>query len=233
MSELTRFRRKGGRIAVIAAALALGACQSGSDGFNDGTSSDEAPDVAMVRSLMEGLGAVDAKTQKKIEYTPRAPLAMPTSVDTLPPPEEREVVANWPEGNDAELKRIQEIYRDTNPDRLEDAGPSTPLQSRGIKQLASTGADRDIAEELRLENRLEDARLKPNELNQRVGVAKTETAFVDANGEPVRRYLIEPPTDYSRPSPDAPMRAPDKVKQAPTVSTMEQLMDGKSARTIR
>ena len=74
--------------------VSIVACQSGSDGFSDGSTNDEAPDVAMVRSLMEGLGAVDAKTDKKIEYTPRAPLAMPSKVDTLPPPEEREVVAS-------------------------------------------------------------------------------------------------------------------------------------------
>ncbi|MAA96843.1 MAG: hypothetical protein CMN87_14175 [Stappia sp.] len=238
LSFLTRSSRPGTRRGLLAAAavgaLALGGCQSGSDGFSDGSTNDEAPDVAMVRSLMEGLGAVDAKTDKKIEYTPRAPLAMPSKVDTLPPPEEREVVANWPEANDGDLKKIQDIYRNKNPDQLEDAGPSSPLQSRGIKQLASGGANRNISEEIRKENRLEDARLKPNELGQRVGVAKADTRVVDENGNPVRRYLIEPPTAYSKPSPDAPMRAPEKVEQdQPRISTTEQLMDGKSARTLR
>lgn len=237
LSFLTRPSRPGSRRSLLAVAavgaLALGGCQSGSDGFNDGSTNDEAPDVAMVRSLMEGLGAVDAKTNKKIEYTPRAPLAMPSKVDTLPPPEEREVVANWPETNDADLKKIQEIYRDKNPDKLEDAGPSSPLQSRGIKQFASDGSDRDIAEEIRQENMLKNARTMPADLDKRVGVAKVDTRVVDANGEPVRRYLIEPPTAYSRPSPDAPMRAPEKVEQRRAADTTEQLMDGRSARTLR
>ncbi|MHC5654624.1 hypothetical protein [Stappia sp. ICDLI1TA098] len=226
--------RRGALAAIAVATLTLAGCQSGSDGFSDGTTNDEAPDVSMVRSLMEGLGAVDAKTNKKIEYTPRAPLAMPTTVDNLPPPEEKEVVANWPEANDAEFKKIQDVYRDKNPDRLEDAGRSNAVQSRGIKQLANGGSDRNIAAEIKQENRLESGRLKPSELNQRVGITKQDTAVLDANGQPVRRYLIEPPTEYSKPSDAAPMRAPEKMEQdKPRLSTTEQLMDGKSARTLK
>ncbi len=215
----------------VAGALTLVACQHGADGFNDGSKSDEAPDVAMVRALMEGLGAVDAKSQPKIDYKPRAPLAMPASLDTLPQPEDEKVVANWPEQNDDQLKKIQEIYR-SNAD-LDKEGRSNIYQSRGIKELAAGSSDRNVQAEIRQEQRLEDARLKPNELNQRVGVAKQDTAMFDASGKPVRRYLIEPPTEYSTPSADAPMAEPTRVEQRPVANDIELLMDGRSARTLR
>ncbi|WP_428699761.1 hypothetical protein [Stappia sp.] len=223
--------RRGRLALVVAGALVLAGCQHGADGFNDGSSSDEAPDVAMVRSLMEGLGAVDAKTEAKIEYKPRAPLAMPASMDSLPQPEEEKVVANWPEQDDAQLKKIQDIYRDKAD--IDKQGRSNIYQSRGIKELAGNGANRDIQAEIRQEEKLDDARMKPNELNQRVGVAKEQTGIFDANGEPVRRYLIEPPTEYSKPSPDAPMAEPTRTAQQPQKSDIELLMDGRSARTLR
>ncbi len=91
----------------------LAGCQHGADGFNDGSSNDEAPDVAMVRKLMEGLGAVDARSEQKIEYAPRAPLAMPTKMTDLPQPEEKKEIANWPEQGETDLQRIQQAYRET------------------------------------------------------------------------------------------------------------------------
>jgi hypothetical protein len=234
VSTPRRPRGRAGLLAVCASALLLAACQTGSDGFNDGTEADEAPDTAMIRSLMEGLGAVDARSEAKIEYTPRAPLAMPSKMDTLPPPEAPEVVANWPTQNEDDLKRIQEVYRNDGrgSSDLDGDGRSNARQSRGIQQLVSGGDGRNYAAERQNEDRLESGKMKPNELNQRVGVAETSAIPVDENGVPIRRYLIEPPTAYSTPSADAPMVAPEKVNRAPEISTTEQIMDGRSARTI-
>ncbi|MCA1244640.1 hypothetical protein LC092_19515 [Stappia stellulata] len=234
VSASSRPHGRAGLLAVCASALLLAACQTGSDGFNDGTETKEAPDTAMIRSLMEGLGAVDAKSEAKIEYTPRAPLAMPSKMDTLPPPEAPEVVANWPTQNEDDLKRIQEVYRNDGRGSadLDGDGRSNTRQSRGIQQLVSGGDGRNFAAERQNEDRLESGKMKPNELNQRVGVAETTAIPVDENGVPVRRYLIEPPTAYSIPSADAPTVAPKTVNRAPEISTTEQIMNGRSARTI-
>ncbi|SDT91446.1 hypothetical protein [Stappia sp. ES.058] len=234
VSAPKRLRSRASVLAVCASALLLAACQTGSDGFNDGTEADEAPDTAMIRGLMEGLGAVDAKSEAKIEYTPRAPLAMPGKLDALPPPEESQQVANWPTQNDQGLKRIQEVYRNDGrgSSDLDGDGRSNARQSRGIQQLVSGGDGRDYAAERQNEDRLESGKMKPNELNQRVGVAETSAIPVDDNGVPIRRYLIEPPTAYSTPSADAPMAAPKTVDRAPEISTTEQIMNGRSARTI-
>ncbi|QGZ36242.1 hypothetical protein [Stappia indica] len=224
-------RRGRALLLASAAALVLAGCQHGADGFNDGSSNDEAPDVAMVRKLMEGLGAVDARSEQKIEYAPRAPLAMPTKMTELPQPEEKKEIANWPEQGETDLQRIQQAYRDTRD--IDRQGRSDIYQSRGIKELATGGQNRDIQQEIQLENRLEDARMKPNELNQRVGVARKETAVLDENGNPVRRYLIEPPVAYSTPAAGAPLPQVGKVDDQPKVSDMERLMSGQSARTLR
>ncbi|WP_349359609.1 hypothetical protein [Stappia sp.] len=228
-------RTTGPVLAAVFGALLLAGCQTGSDGFNDGSDIDEAPDAALVRGLMEGLGAVDGRSEAKIEYKPRAPLAMPARADALPPPEEPETVANWPASNkDAEIARIQEVYRNTGRGsaELDGDGRSTTVQSRGIQQLATSGRERDIQNEIRNENRLENGRMNPADLNKRVGAAKTASAFT-ADGTPVRRYLIEPPVEFSTPSADAPIVAPDRVDRRPEISATEQIMNGRSARTVQ
>lgn len=220
---------------VSASALLLAGCQTGSDGFTDGTTNDEAPDVAMVRSFMEGLGAVDGKTEKKIEYKPRAPLAMPTKMDTLPPPENPDVIANWPETNDAELKRVQQAYANDGrgSGHLDGAGRSSPQQARGLPSLAKDSSSRNVQQEIKLEDRLENGRMTPAELRtQKVGTVDTSN-LMGADGQPVRRYLIEPPTEYSTPAADAPMAAPKRVDRQPEVSDMEKVMNGQSARTLK
>ncbi len=75
--------------------------------------------------------------------------------------------------------------------------------------------------------------MKPNELNQRVGVARKETAVLDENGNPVRRYLIEPRSPI-RPRPPARLchrsARSTTSRKSPTWSA---LMSGQSARTLR
>ena len=62
--------------AVLVLLAGLAACQAA-----DGTS--QAPDVALVDTVMKGLGAVDPN-EKQIEYKPRGPLAMPAEPTATP-----------------------------------------------------------------------------------------------------------------------------------------------------
>lgn len=187
----------------------LGACSTGSDGFSDGEIK-EAPDKALVRSILGGLGAVD-QSEKPIEYLPRAPLAMPANLDgDLPQPEQAQTAANWPEKDETELKKIQAIYA-SSPlpgDRL------TPEQLRGLPELAS--ASRDPAEERKQANEADGERLPVEELTKKRKLKKADTASLfGPDGQPIRRYLIEPPIAYSTPVGDAPLVAPEKVQEAP------------------
>ncbi|MBA5779010.1 hypothetical protein H2509_17925 [Stappia sp. F7233] len=195
----------------------LGACSTGSDGYNDGTVV-EAPDKALVRSILGGLGAVDP-SEKPIEYAPRAPLAMPTNLHAdLPPPEKAETAANWPQASDAELQKLREAYA-TSPltgNRL------TPEQLRGLPQLASSN-ERDLVAERKAQDEIDGKRLSPDELTKKRTLTKVDTSkLLDANGQPIRRYLIEPPVEYSTPAGDAPLVAPEKNEKPVDLNEWER-----------
>ncbi|NRG19841.1 hypothetical protein HPQ64_19280 [Rhizobiales bacterium] len=205
------------RLATLSAALALagmlGACSTGSDGFNDGEEK-VLPDEALVRSLMAGLGAVDPK-EKPIEYAPRAPLAMPSKTDEespLPPPEDPQTAADWPTDDQTDLARVRAAYASSPLGvRL------TPEQQKGLPQLAGL-KERDLETEREEAAEFDGERLTPEELKQGFSKPKDDvntTSLFGPDGKPVRRFLIDPPIEYSTPAGDGALIAPEEKKQAP------------------
>lgn len=195
---------------VLLVAGLLAACSTGSDGFSDG-SEPTLPDEALVKSLLTGLGAVDPN-EKPIEYSPRAPLAMPSKADgNLPPPEQPQTAENWPTDNQEDLARVRAAYA-SSPlgDRL------TPDQQRGLPQLAGQ-KQRDVQAEQDAADEFDGERLTPEELQR--GFDKPEevdtTSLFGQDGKPVRRYLIDPPVEYSTPAGDGPLVAPEVEQEAP------------------
>lgn len=199
------------RSCVLVLLAALGACQAA-----DGTS--QAPDVALVDSIMRGLGAVDPK-EKPIEYKPRAPLAMPSETASLPEPETKVAgtqTADWPEQRENEqLTEIKRLYTESGDqdERL------TPEQMRGFTITGVTGQrQRDIAGERRDTELGEGGTLTRAEQQaewERLQKLRAEKAGIDNENVASRRYLIEPPSTYSTPSADAPM--PEIVKKTKKV----------------
>ncbi|MCV0427778.1 MAG: hypothetical protein K5905_20160 [Roseibium sp.] len=198
--------------AVLALLAGLAACQA-ADGTN------QAPDVALVNSVMKGLGAVDPN-EKPIEYKPRAPLAMPSEPAKLPEPETSVAGVNsenWPKQQEnPQYKELKELYAGSGRMQSE---PLTPEQMRGFRITGVTGS-RDLAAERR-DNEITEGstltRAEQNEEWERLQKLKAQQAGLDENGLTTRRYLTEPPSGYSTPSPDAPM--PDVVakgKRKPT-----------------
>ncbi|MBD1546110.1 hypothetical protein [Roseibium aggregatum] len=192
------------RPVALLALFALAACQAA-----DGTS--QAPDTAMVSALMSGLGAVDPKA-KPIDYKPRAPLAMPAEPTALPKPETKVAGSqsdNWPaaQKND-DFDAVKALYakksvggRDGNENsRL------TPEQARGIN-IYSTKSRDPVAEKRQAE--LDDGdRMTPEEMRQQnttAGELKKQAAGSTQDTLSQRRYLIEPPSEYSTPAAGAPM----------------------------
>lgn len=190
--------------AVLAILAGLAACQAA-----DGTS--QAPDVALVNSVMKGLGAVDPN-EKPIDYKPRAPLAMPSEPDKLPEPETNVAGTNsenWPkQQQNQQLTEIEELYASSGKAGSMNSEPLTPAQMRGFKITGVTGQGRDLATERR-DDELTDGdtltRAEQSEEWERLQKLKSQKAGIDQSGLATRRYLTEPPTDYSTPSPDAPM----------------------------
>ncbi|TYC62345.1 hypothetical protein FMN50_04905 [Rhodobacterales bacterium] len=208
------FVKKAAMLAV--AAGLLGACQAA-----DGTT--QAPDTALVSAFMSGLGAVDPK-EKPIDYNPRAPLALPAETAQLPAPETNVAGtndANWPKQQESEeLKEIKELYAGT--DRMHDE-PLTPEQMRGFKITGVTGAsNRDVVEERRNTDLLEGDKMTREELraeSERAQQLKAQQAGINESGLATRRFLTEPPSKFSTPSPDAPMpEVPTKKAKASTMN---------------
>jgi len=195
--------------AVLVLLTGLAACQAA-----DGTS--QAPDVALVNSLMSGLGAVDPNA-KPIDYKPRAPLAMPAEPGKLPEPE-TEVAGtdaqNWPQQQEnAQYRELKELYADTGGLNKQ---PLTPEQMRGFKITGVTGqTTRDLEAERRDNDIAEgevQTRAQQREEWEKLQQLKAQQAGLEDNGIATRRFLTEPPSSYSTPSPDAPM--PDIVKKS-------------------
>ncbi|MEP3048530.1 MAG: hypothetical protein ABJL55_14430 [Roseibium sp.] len=180
----------------------LVACQAA-----DGTS--QAPDTALVGSIMRGLGAVDPNA-KQIEYKPRAPLAMPAEAGKLPEPETAAAGlddADWPKQQESqELTELKALYAKRG-QSADDA--LTPEQMRGFKITGVTGtANRDLVAERRDEDVSDGEPLTKAEQEEewkRLQELKAQEANLQGDGLPARRYLTEPPSAYSTPSPDAPM----------------------------
>ncbi|WP_133192625.1 hypothetical protein [Labrenzia sp. 011] len=197
--------------AVLAILAGLAACQAA-----DGTS--QAPDVAIVNSVMKGLGAVDPN-EKPIDYKPRAPLAMPSEPTKLPEPETNVAGVNsadWPKQREnQQLTEIQELYASSGKVGSMNSEPLSPEQMRGFKITGVTGQPRDVEAERRDAYISEGSKLTRAEQQEeweRLQKLKAQQAGLDQNGLATRKFLTEPPTDYSTPSPDAPM--PEVVKKS-------------------
>lgn len=196
------------KTSVLVLLAGLAACQAA-----DGTS--QAPDIAVVGSLMRGLGAVDPKAEP-IDYKPRAPLAMPAEPTNLPEPETKVAgtqPADWPQQQEnTQLNEIKQLYATPGQDPR---APLTPEQMRGFKITGVTGTrERDLATENRSLELMEggvQTRAEQQAEWERLQKLKAQKTGIDQSGLATRRYLVDPPTSYSTPSPDAPM--PQVVKQ--------------------
>ncbi|MEP3429029.1 MAG: hypothetical protein ABJN98_10145 [Roseibium sp.] len=180
----------------------LVACQAA-----DGTT--QAPDTALVGSLMRGLGAVDPNA-KSIDYKPRAPLALPAEGGKLPEPVTDVAGTNsadWPKQQESEqLKELKALYAKNG---QSDGSALTPEQMRGFKITGVTGAQqRDVIAERR-DSEITDGEVLTRAEQQAEWEAlqklKTQESGVKQGTLAARRYLTEPPSAYSTPSPDAPM----------------------------
>lgn len=179
----------------------LTGCASSSDGFvEEGREKDDTLEQNAVKAVMQGLGAVDP-AERPIDYKPRAPLVVPPS-STLPKPQAAEVAdprfPRNPEDVADDQRRAAmkgELGKDgriMTPDEL--AKYSIPNSGKIDRYDPNPGR-----------------RLTPEEL-QGQSVANAEAVKRAANPTG-RKTLIEPPDQYRKPSPNAPV-APAEEKSS-------------------
>jgi hypothetical protein len=156
--------------------------------------------------IMTDLG-LQSKKDAHIDYTERAPLVLPPSLDTLPPPEDPNALARanpqWPKDPDAQ-RRAKEEEEDRLPDQFkrkysENAAEEIYAINRQEKRVfLSKEGDSKYVSGANRENQV----LTREEL--RAGQKKPKqdsTVFVK---EPERKRLTDPPVGYRTPAPDQP-----------------------------
>ncbi|MHA1158085.1 MAG: hypothetical protein ACTSP2_04990 [Alphaproteobacteria bacterium] len=156
-----------------------------------------------------GLAALGGDKEEPIDYSARAPVVAPPDASALPPPggATRIGSTDWPDDPDVRAERIrqqvavqsQQIGSNGRPRyspnfRLP-PGASPPQPARRPDISAS-----------------EAARLTPEQKERALKAfadARRNLEF-DADGNPVRRYLSDPPAEYRVGDPDAPVEVTKK-----------------------
>lgn len=185
MSDVTQrlFRLPLRLIAVAAAGAALAACNSMT--YGTGTT----PAMQTVQDLT-GLATGGKADQEPIDYSPRPKIVAPPPGATLPPPGSSQQVAstNWP--NDPDLLKAQ-VKADAEARAAAGKQDNIRLPSNKFVAAPAPGEHTLTKEE-------------EEELRKAMAAAKGGMS-VDANGNPVRKYLTDPPVEYRVPDPNAPV----------------------------
>lgn len=188
-----------GASTILMLATLLAGCASSSDGFVDETSAkDETVEQGIIKGLMQSMGAVDPN-EKAIEHKPRAPLVVPPNRQLQPP---RDAAAqpspNFPR-NPEDIADEQRRAAAGN-EKGRDGKIMTPDE---LSRYAIPGAGRTDRADPN-----PGRRLSPDELRGQGQIQ--ENAAKRAANPTGRQSLIEPPDQYRKPSPNAPVAAPEE-----------------------
>jgi hypothetical protein len=187
-------------VAVVASAglaVALAACSQTTYGTGRAAGLQTVTDFARIAAVRG--------EQKDIEYQPRAPIVMPPSnaAATLPPPggtvtttaSTAAVPDNWPKDPDIEAARTKAEIAQAEAD----GRPIVAQLPAGLRKAPNPNNNQGedgVTADVTTADQSADAR-------QRLSQAKS-IGKVDADGNPVRVYLSDPPPDYLKPDPEAP-----------------------------
>ncbi len=189
-----------GASAFLFLAVLLAGCASSTDGFvTEGSEKDDTIEQNVVKGLMQSMGAVDPH-EKPLEFKPRAPLVVPPS-RTLPTPRDASALpsSNFPRNPEDVAEEQRRAAASGEQGR--DGRIMTPEE---LSKYAIAGAGRP--ERTSPDNQT-GRRLTPDELR---GQGKIQEEAVKRAANPAgRKTLSEPPDQYRKPSPNAPVAAPE------------------------
>lgn len=187
-----------GASAIVLLATLLTGCASSTDGFTEEGRNDDTVEQGMIKGVMQSLGAVDP-TEKPVEYRPRAPLVAPPG-RTLPTPaaENAGLRSDFP-------RNPEDVADEQRRLAAGKAGPADRIMTPDeLAKYSIPGAGRDPNRVSRDTSRP----LSPDELRGQ-GAIQAEAVKRAANPTG-RKTLIEPPDEYRKPSPNAPVAAPEE-----------------------
>ncbi|MEJ0012163.1 MAG: hypothetical protein WDM94_05930 [Bauldia sp.] len=179
-------------VAIAAAGVALAGCNSMT--YGTGTT----PAMQTVKDLT-GLATGGGADKEAIDYAPRPKIVAPPAIAALPPPGDDSVTAaNWPNDPD-ELKA--KVKADAEARAASGKAGDIRLPQGVVASAGATG-----------EHTLTKA--EHDEMLRQMAAAKGGMS-VDANGNPTRKYLTDPPVDYRLPDPNAPVTVAEEGKPKP------------------
>jgi hypothetical protein len=190
----------GKRLPAAAAAiltLALAGCQSGMT-YGTGTS----PGMQTVQDLTGLATGMGGGSKEPIDYKPRPRLVPPPATAALPPPVDPNapaLAANWPVDPDLQRAALKADIASREEAGLPLPAFSLPPGATPTPLAASIDPNRPMTKE-----EIETVR--------KAFAAAKGTVAVDANGNPVRRYLTDPPNVYRVPDSEAAVALADMPK---------------------
>lgn len=183
-------------VAVVAAALS--GCMGNRMTYGTGT----APGKQTLDDLAGIVTFGANKAKPKVAYQPRPKVVAPPANAALPQPgsDSGMANANWPKDPD-EAARQRKLAKDKGGMTLIPADSSAvdvsglPKSGPGsLSQMLVKGEDQAMKDR--------DNMAKAEKIRAEL---KSADAGVDGNGNPVRKTLTEPPVDYRKPDPNAPL----------------------------
>jgi len=198
------------RSLALAAVCSMPALVAGCSGVTYGTGTRT--EMQTIQDVT-GLLSLSGPEQPEIEKTPRGGIVAPPTTANLPPPVDPTTTASvdWPNDPDEAARRRK---------AEEEAQPLQPHASAGAVRDPGFRLPKKFFENQKQQEEAWDYSRGPNPNTQegfkKLAEMKSERGgSLDAEGNPVRRYLIEPPAEYRKPDPDAPVdpEAPPKKKK--------------------
>jgi hypothetical protein len=197
-------------IALVVSTFALAAC-SGTT-YGTGTS----PGVQTVQDLA-GIALLNGPKKDPIDYQPRPKVVLPPSASQLPDPAAENSASatppNWPVDPDLAAAKIKAdaAARDAKGEPLPTLKlPASALASPDDNSANTLPAVRTSRSGLAPPPTTAEDSAKAKKL---FADARSNSLGVDANGNPVRRYLTDPPVDYRLADPNAPVAFDASVKK--------------------
>ena len=197
-------------IGAASAALALGLAACSQTTYGTGT-----PTGVQTLEDLAGIADFGGSSKEPIKYSARPGVVPPPPGTPLPQPgsdQQPTVASNWPNDPDAESKRFKAEAAAREKFCAESINAVKPeCQDPGWRLPTSADAKKSRAPSPTLVNMNVDpavAALSTPEQNAKAtklfAEARNQVA-VDENGNPIRRYLTDPPPDYRIPDPNAPV----------------------------
>jgi hypothetical protein len=177
-------------------AAALGGCMGTTYGTGVSPGKQTIQDIA-------GLANLAGKKHEPIDYKPRPPIVAPPPTAALPPPGTHDVASAgaWPQDPDEAMKARKAAAAklrtgDAKVDAQYDPDIAIPVKHDNTIEWNDSNKDRPGQKEAG--SAAQDA-----EVRKLMADAKSSVS-VDANGNPIRKTLSEPPVVYRAPDPGAP-----------------------------